>query len=175
MSAHMKDPGERLLVATHWANATAVENLLRTWPRLDTSTQALLNASASGHADCVRLLIPHANVPHSKSQALFNAVQNGHVECVKLLLPFSNPKDDCSRALRRASQMRNKLLVEMLYPVSDGPTALMVMKSSRFEVYNPYDWQLIEDRVLAEQQAKRIQEELEKCAPNNTTPSKRKL
>lgn len=174
----MKDPGERLLVAAHWGNATTVENLLRTWPKLDTSTQALLKASAEGHADCVRLLIPHANVTHSKSQALFNAVQNGHVECVKLLLPVSTPKDDCSRALRLASKMRNKLLVEMLYPLSDGQTALMVMKSSRFEVYNRYEWQLIEDRVLAEQQAKRIQDELEKCVTKDGPPlihSKRKL
>lgn len=59
-----------------------------------------------------------------------NAVIEGNVPLVTRLLDAgANPKAFDSLALRWASSRLNGELVDVLYPVSDGKTALAVMKA----------------------------------------------
>lgn len=63
---------------------------------------ALLMAAARGHAECVKLLVSHAN-PATQSDALTRAAARGHFECVELLIPGSNMKSFGGSALRSAA------------------------------------------------------------------------
>jgi ankyrin repeat protein len=79
---------------------------------------ALGVAAESGHAECVRLLIPASDPLAGDSYALQLAARGGHVECVKLLIPASDPLTDDSLALRWAAREGHAECVELLLPVS---------------------------------------------------------
>lgn len=53
--------------------------------------EAFIQACIHGYADCVEMLIGHADPLLDDSEALRLAAEEGHAECVKLLIPVSDP------------------------------------------------------------------------------------
>lgn len=81
-------------------------------------SNALVWASAAGHIECVRILIPEGKPSGKGCQALVAAAKNGHAECVKLLIPASFPAQDSSHALRMAARNGHVECARLLLPVS---------------------------------------------------------
>lgn len=97
----------------------------------------------------VEALFAHVTDFHTdvEADALSNAVIEGNVPLVtRLLGAGANPKAFDSLALRWASSRLNGELVDVLYPVSDGKTALAVMKDDGEN--EPLWWELLEQRIL---------------------------
>ena len=81
------------------------------------SNAALRFASAGGHLDVLKYLVPRSE--KKKDSCLCLAAQNGHLDVVKFLLDHRDPKEDDSAALMWAALKGHKDIVELLIPVSD--------------------------------------------------------
>lgn len=82
-------------------------------------SRALLEASANGHLECVRILAPFVDGLRPAAHALAWAAYGGHAECVAFLLPLARPEDDLSVALTWASADGRSNCVELLLPFSN--------------------------------------------------------
>ena len=76
-------------------------------------------AAENGHAEIVKMLLPHSDPKACDSAALRWAAENGNAEIVKMLLPVSDPKACGSVSLIWAAESGHAEIVKMLLPVSD--------------------------------------------------------
>ena len=86
--------------------------------------EAAVEAAAnSGHAECLRLLLPKFDLHDKDSFALRRAAENGHAECVKLLIsayadtPTAGKSSATSLALTVAASNGRAECVKLLIPV----------------------------------------------------------
>lgn len=89
---------------------------------LEENARRLVQASAKGAIEDVRLLLPvvsDTKKGNSYAYALRQAAYNGHADILELLIPLSDPKANNSEALRWAAQWGHTDCVILLLPVSD--------------------------------------------------------
>lgn len=107
-----------LCAASAQGHLECVKLLIPASPKNSNST-ALVYAASKGRADCVALLIPVLDPAANNFAALLSAARCGHAECTSLLLPISGDKAQRSAALVLAAWHGHADCVMILMPVSD--------------------------------------------------------
>lgn len=148
----------QLVAAASEGNASDVQRLMAYTEASQHSSEALRVAAREGHHECVKLLIPVSEPRRLDNQALCYAAARGHIKCVELLLPVSNPRAKASRALQYAVEFGHFEIAHLLYPLSKPHAALRELKYNFTDEYKMWGW--LEDKITAEQLAKRLQQML---------------
>jgi len=118
---------QHLLNAADQGNTAEVQRLISI-SDLAFNNEALRRASAHGHVECVKMLIPVSNPKHNDSSALQWASANGYVACVKELIPVSEPKAQNNEALVAAAFYGHHECVDLLFDVCNPEEALEELK-----------------------------------------------
>lgn len=111
-------PTENILIFSRTGNHTQLRGALVGFGILEVLRKALKHAAKGGHAECVKLLIPHCD-QGGLDRGLCEAAKYGHFDCVKILSAHANPFYDNSRALRKAAEFGCVEIVQHLIPISD--------------------------------------------------------
>ena len=77
--------------------------------------EAMRNAAAHGHLDCVVQLLPMANMQIDDYRAMEGAARHGHLDCLKLLWPNSHPEDKGVRAMAGAVHSNQHGCIDYLF------------------------------------------------------------
>lgn len=113
----------------------------------------LMGAAQFGHPQCVKLLIPYADVAHDASICLQLAAEEGQLECIQLLLPHSNPNTLAVKPLRKALEFGHNQCAEVLFEWSNTQDALAIL-------CNEFPSQANHWKEVFEQMEKRVSERL---------------
>lgn len=105
---------------------SALENIDHEYDRHGFAS-ILMGPAQFGHPQCVKILIPYADVAHDASICLQLAAEEGQLECIELLLPHSNPNTLAVKPLRKALEFGHNQCAEILFEWSNTNMALDVM------------------------------------------------